>query len=75
MRTDSNYFEQLLILDGIKLFSNFDQFFVLNMPEENILCSVVMTYSFFELRKSTICVKRDQMNVFFVFLQRGGILQ
>ena len=49
MRTDSNYFEQLLILDGIKLFSNFDQFFVLNMPEENILCSVVMTYSFFEL--------------------------
>ena len=75
MRTDSNYFEQLLILDGIKLFSNFDQFFVLNMPEENILCSVVMTYSFFELRKSTICVKRDQMNVFLFFLQRGGILQ
>ena len=24
-----------------------------------------MTYSFFELRKSTNCVKRDQMNDFF----------
>ena len=35
------------------------------MPEENILCSVVMTYSFFELRKSTNCVKREQMNDFF----------
>ena len=35
------------------------------MPEEKKLCSVVIPYSFFELRKSTNCVKRDQMNDFF----------
>ena len=59
LKLDQVNLDQLLILDGIKLFwiLIIKYYFVLNMTEENIYDSVVMTYFFFTLWNSANCVE------------------
>ena len=51
LKSDKVNLDQLLNLDGIKLFQILiiEYYFVLNMTEENVYDSVVMTYFFFAL--------------------------
>ena len=51
LKSDKVNLDQLLNLDGIKLFQILiiEYYFVLNMTEENVYDSVVMTYFFFTL--------------------------